>query len=339
MKSLPNSASSYKEIYAMALAPVRSHLLMTGLALGVFDHINHFRTASEIAAAIGTHKDNTRRFLNALTTTGLVEKKDGRYRNRDQAREFLAKRSPAYLGDLLKLVRQACLDPLDDLVSLLKNGPCNGPDTSAFSPIMDDADAARVSAAWVLGGVGTQMTAIISSLPEFPNLKRLMDLGGGHGMFALYFVSAHPTMTAVVFDRPAVAAVAHGYIVKYGLRDRVTVAAGDYLTDPLGAGYDLIWACSTLNAARHDLDALFLKILDALNPGGLFISFQEGLTHQQTRPDTMLGQVAHAMKMGHDLSFDQGEIADAMLRQGFRSVQSRTIGTAMGEMDLDIARK
>ena len=37
--------------------------------------------------------------------------------------------------------------------------------------------------------------------------------------------------------------------------------------------------------------------------------------------------------------FDQGVIAEAMLKNGFRQVRSRTITTPMGPMDLDIALK
>ncbi len=43
--------------------------------------------------------------------------------------------------------------------------------------------------------------------------------------------------------------------------------------------------------------------------------------------------------MGQDMGFDQGFIADSMLRVGFKSVRSRTIDTPMGPMDLDIGRK
>ena len=42
---------------------------------------------------------------------------------------------------------------------------------------------------------------------------------------------------------------------------------------------------------------------------------------------------------GQDMCFDQGEIADSMLRVGFRSVRSRTLDTDWGPMDLDIGRK
>jgi hypothetical protein len=39
------------------------------------------------------------------------------------------------------------------------------------------------------------------------------------------------------------------------------------------------------------------------------------------------------------MGFDQGFIADSMLRVGFRSVRSRTLEMSMGPMDLDIGRK
>jgi hypothetical protein len=81
------------------------------------------------------------------------------------------------------------------------------------------------------------------------------------------------------------------------------------------------------------------KIFHALNPGGIFISFQDGMTHEMTQPDTMLGHLGDAMRMGGNFSFKQGEICEAMLRCGFKSVRSHTIMTPMGEMDLDIARK
>jgi cyclopropane fatty-acyl-phospholipid synthase-like methyltransferase len=151
-------------------------------------------------------------------------------------------------------------------------------------------------------------------------------------------VDAHPEMTGVVFDRPVVAAVANELIKEYGLQERVSVMEGDYLVDDIGTGYDLIWACATLNFARHDLDTLIGKVHDALNPGGVFIAFQDGMTHERTQPDTMLGHLGDALRSVQDFSFDQGEISASMLRCGFRIVHSRTIETPMGAMDLDIAR-
>jgi len=125
-----------------------------------------------------------------------------------------------------------------------------------------------------------------------------------------------------------------------GLELGVFDEMNDYRSaDDIGTGYDLIRACATLNFARHDLDTLIGKVHCALNSGGVFIAFQDGMTHERTQPDTMLGHLGDALRSVQDFSFDQGEIAASMLRCGFRSVHSQTIDTPMGAMDLDIARK
>jgi hypothetical protein len=111
------------------------------------------------------------------------------------------------------------------------------------------------------------------------------------------------------------------------------------MTDDIGEDYDLIWASATLNFAKWNMDALIGKIYKAVKPGGYFISFQDGMTHEHTKPDTMLGHLADQLTTGVDFSLDQEFVADTMIRCGFRSVRSRTIDTPMGAMDLDIARK
>jgi len=74
-------------------------------------------------------------------------------------------------------------------------------------------------------------------------------------------------------------------------------------------------------------------------PGGYFVGFQDGSTHEGTKPDTMLGAVIPSMMMDSDYCFHQGEIARTLLDCGFRWVRSRTLSTPIGPMDLDIARK
>ena len=339
MKKLPFVENSYAMLNDIVMAPIRSRLLMAGIELGVFDEMDHFRPPEDIANAIEAHPGNTERMLNAMTTIGLVEKKDGRFKNGPEAQSFLIKEGPVYLGSLLKIVRQMCLNPLDDLVERVRQGPPPSSENRDFSSAGKWAEATRATAAWVTGGTGPQMARIIAGLPEFPGFRRMLDLGGGHGLFTLYFVDSHPSMTGVVFDRLAVVSVAEEFIREYGMHERVSVVAGDYLTDDIGTGYDFVWACATLNFARNGLDTLFTKVRESLNPGGVFAAFQDGMTKEKTQPDIMLGHLGDALRSDRDFSFAQGEIADAMLRCGFRSVRSRTIRTPMGEMDLDVAHR
>jgi hypothetical protein len=44
----------------------------------------------------------------------------------------------------------------------------------------------------------------------------------------------------------------------------------------------------TLNFAEDQLDPIMKKIFSALTPGGVFINFNDGLTHENTQPETIV---------------------------------------------------
>ncbi len=184
-----------------------------------------------------------------------------------------------------------------------------------------------------------QAVEIVSQLPEFLSFRRMLDLGGGPGLVGIAIVSAHPSMEGVIFDRPAIIKVAETFIKEYEMEDRMEVMGGDYNYDSIGEGYDMVWASNALNFARHDMDSLMKKVYDALSPGGVFVVLHEGLTHERTMPDAHVLCMMSMALMGQDMCFDQGFIADSMLRVGFKSVRSRTLDTDWGPMDLDIGRK
>ncbi len=340
MKELPEVNASFADLYGMLIAPIQSKLLLTGIELGVFNQLSDPRSADAVADAISSHPENTRLFLDGLAACDLITKKDGTYRNTPVTQEFLVDGSQTYLGELFTFQTQMSMYAgLNDLPKLIRQGP------PPPSPEMDMASGemwAQFAAAMAnseRAGAAQQAVEIVSGLPEFPTLKKMLDLGGGPGLIGTAILASHPDMSGVIFDQPAVVKVAQAFIEEYGLDDRLEVMSGNYLTDPIGEGYDLVWASNTLNFARDDMDSMTAKIYDALSPGGVFINCSEGLTHERTKPDNiMLGMISLAL-MGQDMCFDQGEIADSMLRVGFRSVRSHTLETDWGPMDLDIGRK
>jgi trans-aconitate methyltransferase len=123
------------------------------------------------------------------------------------------------------------------------------------------------------------------------------------------------------------------------MEDRVSTIDGNYLTDDLKGPYDFIFAGATLNFYKNNMDDLFQRIYDSLNPGGVFMTHQDGLTDERTKPvNLVMGFLAPEL-MGMDFAFEQGAIAEAMLHAGFRSVRSFTKQSDIGDMDIDIARK
>ncbi len=337
--SLPETSMDYGDLFQILMGSVKARLMMTGVELGIFNRLGRFLSAEDVARDMGAHPENTRRLLDAIATIDLIEKRDGLYRNLPVAQAFLVEESATCAGALFRMIETRSINPLNDLTRLVKEGPQGEAAERNLGSQELWAELTRISAAWATGALGQKVAGILSDLPGFLDFRKMLDLGGGHGVFALYIVNRHPAMKGTVFDRAPVVEVATEFIHKYGMEDRVDVKAGDYMTDDFGQDYDLIWACSTLNFTKWDLDALMKKIYRSVKPGGYFVSFQDGMTHEHTKPDTMLGHLADQLITGVDFSLDQGMVAESALRCGFRWVRSRTIETPMGPMDMDIALK
>ncbi len=339
MKKLPEVNESFGDLYQMLIAPIKSKLLLTGIELKVFNQLSEPKSADAVAEAISSHPENTRLFLDGLAASDLLEKNDGLYQNTAVTQTFLAEGSPTFMGEMFTSQAQMWDPALNDLPKLVNEGP------PPPSPEMDMGSEEMwaqftVSLAnYERAGVAQQAVEFVSELPEFSSFRKMLDLGGGPGVTGIAIAASHPHMKGVIFDRPGIIKVAETFIKEYEMENRMDVLAGDYNCDSIGEGYDLIWTSNTLNFARHDLDSLMKKIYDALNPGGVFISFCEGLTNERTKTDFVVLSMMSFALMGQDMCFDQGEIADSLLRVGFKSVRSRTLNAPWGTADLDIGRK
>lgn len=335
----PSCPEHPKDLYKICHAAVKSKLLVTAIEFKIFNLLSEPKTGDEIAEMLNTHPKNTMLFLNALVACNLLRKEGGGFRNAPIARKFLTEGSPTSLGE--GFARQAAITErvIKDLPKLILEGP---PDASSEITSVSKEKWAE-NTAWLgnaaRSGIARQMADIIEGLPEFPHFRRMLDLGGSHGIYCITMVKRHPTMTGTLFDFKPVVEAAKRFIEEYRLEDRIDVLAGDYNQDSIGQGYNLIWASSSLNFARRNMDIVMKKIYNALTPDGIFVNLSEGLTGEGTQP------AIHTLyKVGMAMSnpvtpFERGFIADAMYDAGFTRIRSITLDTGWGEKDLDIARK
>ncbi len=338
MDKFPDVGLNFGPLYKLPILPFYTKLLYTGIELKVFNYLSEFKTSDAVAQAIGTHKENTRCFLNGLVAIDLLVKMNGQYKNAPITQKFLVEGTQIYLGKFLTSSGAWYTTVLENMAKIVKNGP---PQNMGMEQMSDDfwAQSARDGANYQRAGAGQLIAGIISKLPEFPSFKKMLDLSGGAGLISLCIVDSHSSMKGVIFDQPAVVEVAKESIKEYDMESRMEVMGGNYITDSIGEGYDLIFSSLALNFAKHNLDSLFKKIYDALNPGGVFIALQDGLTNERTKPTEIVLSFLCATLMGQDINFEEGEIADSMIRVGFKSVHSRTINYIGYTTNMDIARK
>lgn len=338
MKSLPQVNLSFEPLIRMLYGAIPAQLLLTAIERKIFSHLTKPESADSLAGMFQTHPESMRPFLDALVANDLLCKRDERYCNTPLADTFLVAGQPTYLGDVFMNLAEYMRPALEALTALAKEGQVSSDDASQSS---STARETEIYANYQRAGRAQQAAAMISQLPEFSGMKKMLDLGAGAGLIGLAIVAAHPTMTGVLFDRPEVVEVARQFVCEYELEGRVAAIGGDYSTEAIGDGYDLVWTSYTLNFQRGNLDPIMRKIHAALNPGGVYASLAEGLSHERTKPATLINSMLAHSLAGRDLVFEEGEIAQAMLRAGFRSVHSRQVEDCCwhGPAILDIARK
>ncbi len=152
----------------------------------------------------------------------------------------------------------------DRLPQILKGGPDIFEKGPFFGEVIQCmAENARC-------GMLQETVRLVLENVDFGNIKKMLDLGGGHGLYTIAFAKLNENLQAFVFDLPPVTEKTRHFIEKYGASN-VDVIPGDFFKDEIGSGYDLIF--SSFNPGGK-VPSLIPKIAEALNPGGIFITMQ-----------------------------------------------------------------
>jgi ubiquinone/menaquinone biosynthesis C-methylase UbiE len=219
--------------------------------------------AAEIAARLGLDRRATELFLHALVGMGLLEKRDGKFTNSELADELLVKGSPYYQGDILRH-NGNLLGRWIRLPEVLKTGkPVEG-----YRP----ADDRTMRRNFILGmannaSLSAQKVAAVFDLSAY---RKMLDLGGGPGTYAIAFCRLNPQLSAVIFDLPEVIdEITADQVASSGLTERIGFIRGDYLNDDLGKGYDFIFISNIIHSLGEEENRLLLgRAFKALEAGG-----------------------------------------------------------------------
>jgi len=248
------------------------HAVITALDLGLFDLLREPMTGHDCAAALGCRQDLLVLLCEALVSLGLLEKDGTRFRSSAQARSYLIRDSPFCQQHALSFQRQLA-GLWMDLPIILKNGPVTYDRAQMFRDVIIPSMAESCRC-----GTLQTVTGHVAAQPEFSAARRLLDLGGGHGLYAIALCQKNPDLEAVVFDLPQVTDATGSFIARHHA-SRVHVLPGDFFCDPIGSGYDIIFSSSNPGGK---VPSLIPRIAGALNPGGLYINKQ---AVDETEPD------------------------------------------------------
>lgn len=190
-------------------------------------------------------------------------------------------------------------------------------------------DAGRVAAYSALMSASQRLIAgEVLAAYALDRHRCLLDVGGGEGTFLAEAAARAPHLRLVLFDLPAVAERAQGRLAAAGLADRVRVVGGDFFSDPLPGGADIV----SLIRVVHDHDdaaaaALLAAVRRALPADGTLLLAEpmSGTPGAEPIGDAYFGFYLLAMGSGRPRT--PGELATLLRRAGFGRI--RRIPTCM----------
>jgi hypothetical protein len=229
--------------------------IFTGLAAGPF-------TATDLAARLESDERATALLLDALAALGLLVKEGDVYRNCAAAAELLVTHSPRYMGHII-LHHHHLLDGWGQLDQAVKSG---GPVTRRSYGVKTERES------FLLGmfNLAMAIAPTIAGEIDLGGCRRLLDLGGGPGTYAVHFCLANPGLEAVIFDLPTTEPFARKTVERFGVSERIGFAGGDFTVDEIGGGpYDVAWLSHILHSnGWQDCERLLARVTAAMVPGG-----------------------------------------------------------------------
>ncbi|MBN1630858.1 MAG: methyltransferase domain-containing protein [Thermoleophilia bacterium] len=309
--------------------------LVAGLDLSLFEFLDQEGPAGRerITEGIGINGMFARSLLNALVGLGTLTVENDRYSLTDTARAFLVGGSPFYQGERIRSVSTG--GHWNHLAESLRRdyqemkGFGAGPNGAFIEALAEGAVQGELQA----------VTRAVVAWQGFRDARRVLDLGGGHGLYAIALCQENPELKGVIFDKPHVVDTTLQFIARYGMEERLSVRAGDICADDLGSGYDIVIVSHLLYKFRKELGPIFARIGACTNPGGLLVSnhwFCAPGCAAEANAIRELGKALHSF--GHPLCHVQ-DFERQLSENGFKVVMTGEAPSLHGNTLLQLAEK
>jgi ubiquinone/menaquinone biosynthesis C-methylase UbiE len=305
-----NVLSEAKELRRLWGGYWPARVLITAGNLRIFDHLKAYKSAAELAGLIKTDPRATGILLDAVTGLGFLKKSSDKYRNTPVANRLLVTGMPYYQGDILRHADNLW-ENWSNLEETVRTGMPSRRSFGTDAFIRGMHNIASLKAPEVIKSI------------DLKGVKKALDLGGGPGTYSIEM--AKKVKEVFLFDLPATIAIAKDIIGRTKIMN-ISFIEGDFLTDSIGEGYDLVFISQVLHSFSDENNLKVIKkAFSALNAGGLIAIQEHLLDPDRTGPVSgSLFSVNMLVNTHGGRSYSVREMKAWLSAAGFRKIISKT---------------
>jgi SAM-dependent methyltransferase len=231
--------------------------------LGIFEALGDGpANAAEVARRAEASERGVRLLLEALETLGYVKKQRNGFAASPMTVKWLLRRSRAGLADAIPFFDRMVFDRWENLAESIRRGEpvINGYDWLALHP---EQWSAYEEAMLAIARIAAPEIVAKSALPR--TARRLLDIGGGHGLYAIAFCRRYPELSAAILDLAPALESARRTIARENMAARITTIEGDLRSSDFAGGYDVVLLFNVLHGFPPDANVALLRRIAASN--------------------------------------------------------------------------
>jgi ubiquinone/menaquinone biosynthesis C-methylase UbiE len=306
--------------------------LVAGCKLGLFQRLSETPgiARKELARKLGISEHSTRILLLACCTYELTTRKEGAYFNSSLSEKFLTDKSMFPILTFTKYCNEVNYKAFQFVTESLKGDTNAGLQTvpgtgdSLYKRLAQTPELERCFQD-AMAPKDRNSRQLFFDAPEFKQIKKLLDVGGGPGLIAALLKRECPNLQITLFDLPTVCqkAAAHFDLQKL---DGLTTNPGDFFTDPMPQGHDAILFSHLLEIFAEDkIVALLKKGYAALPKGGKMIIYGMACDDEETGADMAAWGSLYflALASGEGMMYPVSDYVRWLKEVGFSSVIER----------------
>ncbi|MEW6664100.1 MAG: methyltransferase [Thermodesulfobacteriota bacterium] len=328
-------AFDYLCVDAFLKTIVDARALGTAFELGLIDHLDQTRnrTFDDLTKRFECDRPGLQLLLDLLRANRVIEECAGEIRLTRHFRKALAYRD--LLEAKLQFADFISPDFSDHFTTLVKSPDrfarrARVFDLFAYNRCLEySPENYERTKRWVR--ITTALTRyeaqVCMQYHDFTGHRRMLDIGGNSGEFALRLCKKYVGLSATVLDLPLVCDIGLEHIRSEPEAGRIRFIKANALSDPLPRGFDLVAFKSMLHDwPQEDAKEFILKAGQSLEPGGTLLIFERGPLEigETGLPYSMIPFLLFFRSFRSPSIYE-----DQIKRLGFRNIQIQRIDLEM----------
>ncbi|KWV31880.1 methyltransferase [Micromonospora rifamycinica] len=328
MRAAHDGDPVYERFQFLMNAPALFNAVATSVELGIF----HFLADRAEATFDQIHQHTAlplhqlRVLLQAVCSTGLLTRRDGRYANSAVAQDLLASDDEDSWAHIIVGWKEVYYPAFGQMTTALRAGTNTaldaypGDEPTLYQRLSRNPDLEAVFHRAMSAFTLRSVDALVER-PEFAEVRHLLDVGGGDGTTSIRLAARHPQLKSTIFDIPSVSRIADGKTT--ALADRVDLLSGNMFTDNFPLGPDAVLFSHVLEIfSAEQILAMLQKAYDVLPVGGRVFLYGYNVSDDETSGifSARLGLYFNVLASGQGMAYPAADYERWLSRVGFRDV-------------------